>query len=348
VEISATNSEANRRRQVLCGLLASVIVAFGAAAVPAGAVTFGADLSQPAVSNTPTCAVFGQSSCMGFNVVPTSYAPTSGTVTAVRVKTAAVAQGPMQILVLRSYYQNNPNSPGTPNYFCCFLQSYGPTFTPAPGTTTTVPTSLGMVEQPVPPPGDYNTVAAGDFLALSVLNSTTQVPLGADSSGNGLASYYSPAPDQATQPAPSSNGLPGGQGAGSIGYYLLMNADLEPLGGGGGGGGNAPPSVAPDGTGRIAGSHAAVPLACQLTSACDGTLTLQAGAGRAKVPSTLAAGAKVLGSTNFSIPARASREVSVHLNKAGRKLVKDRKKVSVSAVATIGGGSSTFRVKLKR
>jgi hypothetical protein len=328
-------------------LTAGVAAMFAVAAPPAGAVTFGADLSQPVVANAPTCAVFGQPSCMGYNVVPTSYAPTSGTVTSVRVKTAAVTQGPMQVLVLRSYYQNNPNSPGTPNYFCCFLQSYGPTFTPTAGATTTVATSLGMVEQPVPPPGDYNTVAAGDFLALSILNNTTPVPLGLDPNGNGLAVYYSPAPNQSTQPAPSSNGIPGGQGAGSSGYFLMMNADLEPLSGGGGGGTTA--AVGTGGNGKIAGSHATVPLVCQLTTACDGTLALRTPVPGAKGRTTaLAAVGKALGTASFTIPAGSSQGVSVHLNKQGRKLVKNRNKVSVTAVATVGGVSTTFGLKLTR
>ena len=58
---------------------------------------------------------------------------------AVRVKTGNAPQGPMQVVVLRSFYQNNLQDPGHPNFFCCFLQEYGPTFTPAPNAVTTVP-----------------------------------------------------------------------------------------------------------------------------------------------------------------------------------------------------------------
>jgi hypothetical protein len=82
-----------------------------------------------------------------------------------------------------------------------------------------------------------------------------------------------------------------------------------------------------------------VPLACQLTTACDGTLTLQTGAGKIS---------KTLGSANFSIPAGTSQDVSVHLNKSGRKLVKRHKKVTVTAVTSVGGVNATFQVKLKR
>ena len=91
--------------------------------------------------------------------------------------TRARRAGPMQIVVLRSYYQNNLQDPGHPNFFCCFLQEYGPTFTPAPNAVTTVPVTLGMVEDPTPAANDGNTVAKGDFLGLAVLSGTTPIPV---------------------------------------------------------------------------------------------------------------------------------------------------------------------------
>jgi len=109
----------------------------------AGAATFGSDLSLPVTNTTLTCNnafpfAANAGSCLAYAVVPSSYAPMSGAVTAVRVKTADVPQGPMQVVVLRSLYQNNLQNPGTPNFFCCFLEEYGPTFTPARNAVTTV------------------------------------------------------------------------------------------------------------------------------------------------------------------------------------------------------------------
>ncbi len=71
-----------------------------------------------------------------------------------------------------------------------------------------MPAALGMVEEPAPPASDFNTVAKDDFLALSILNSTTPVPLGQTSGGQGLAFYYAPAPQAPNKPpAPGPNGL---------------------------------------------------------------------------------------------------------------------------------------------
>ena len=148
----------------------------------------------------------------------------------------------MQIVVLRSYYQNNLQDPGHPNFFCCFLQEYGPTFTPAPNAVTTVPVTLGMVEDPTPAANDGNTVAKGDFLGLSVLGATTPIPVAEASAG--YTGFYAPAPQApGNPPAPSPNPLAGGVGA-YPGYMLMLSADLDPLDGGG----PTPAPVPPGGT----------------------------------------------------------------------------------------------------
>jgi hypothetical protein len=109
----------------------------------ASAVTFGADLNQPA-NNPTTCAGgwpnqlyqgnpfeqpfynTGNSSCMwtGSGVAQTLYAPSSGTVTSVRVKVGAVS-GQMQIVVIRTLYRNT-FEPGRPELACCVIEHYGP------------------------------------------------------------------------------------------------------------------------------------------------------------------------------------------------------------------------------
>src|SRR2546429_9941708 len=160
-------------------LLASTaaLAGLGLHAASAGAVTFGADLNAPA-NNTASCP----NTCTVFSGVPdpTFYAPASGTITTVRVKTGNFAQGPMQIVVMASLYQNNLGDPGHPYFACCFVERYGPTFTANPNGITQVPTSLPMVEQPTPAADDFTTNARGDFLALSVLAPNVPIPANAD------------------------------------------------------------------------------------------------------------------------------------------------------------------------
>src|SRR5262245_28653268 len=102
----------------------SLLVFLGALAVPApaGAATFGADLNQAATPVQSCGALYGRA-CLIFSSSTTTnyYAPFSGIVNTVRVKTADIPQGDgqVQIVVFRSYFQNNPNSPGKPNFFCC-------------------------------------------------------------------------------------------------------------------------------------------------------------------------------------------------------------------------------------
>jgi hypothetical protein len=55
-------------------------------------------------------------------------APFSGIVNTVRIKTADVPQGDgqAQIVVFRSYFQNNPNSPGKPNFSAASSRNTAP------------------------------------------------------------------------------------------------------------------------------------------------------------------------------------------------------------------------------
>lgn len=340
-------------------LLALGLVALVALPASAGAVTFGADLSQP-VATTATCAnSFGASSCLGYAVTPTSYAPASGVVTAIRVKTGDAPQGPMQVVVLRSFYQNNLQDPGHPNFFCCFLQEYGPTFTPARNAVTTVPVALGMVEDATPAADDGNTVARGDFLGLSVLDANAPIPVAQTSAG--YTGFYAPAPQApGNPPAPSPNPLAGGVGA-YPGFMLMLSADLDPL--------NGAPTPAPApinpaptpgpplaqtrpvtigaGDARLRGATASVPLVCRLTTLCKGTLVLQdrkpagaAAAGRARKP-------RRLGAAPFSIAAGKKKTVKVELNATGKRLARHKRRLTAYAVATVGVQTVTTKVTLK-
>ncbi len=353
------------RRRLLHLLALGPLALLVAGPCAAGAATFGADLSPP-VTSTATCGngfpfAPNVTSCLGYSVTPTSYAPMSGIVSAVRVKTGDFAQGPMQVVVLRSYYQNNLQDPGHPNFFCCFLQEYGPTFTPARNAITTVPATLGMVEDPTPAAGDGNTVAKGDFLGLSVLAGNVPVPLAQTSAG--FSGFYAPAPlAPSNPPAPSPNGLAGGQGS-AAGLMLMLSADIDPIEGGGGAGAGAPPpmaTAAPMPTamrrplaidapaGRLRGTTASVPLVCQLTSACRGTLVLQdRPAGAAAAAAATARRTRRLGSARFSIPAGRRRAVKVRLNAAGKRLITRRHRLTAYAVATVGVQVTSTKVTLK-
>ncbi len=335
-------------------LIASIAAlgGLGLCAANASAVTFGADLNAP-TNNPYTCATgFNASTCAIFSGPPgpTFYAPASGTVTAVRVKAGSVG-GPMQVVVMRSLYQNKAGDPGHPYFACCFVEQYGPIFNAAANTVTPVATSLTMVEDPTPPSNDFTTNARGDFLALSVLAPNVPIPANADGS-----SFYSPivpAPSPQTTPAPSPNPILVG---GYVGYHVMMNADLDVGGGGGGGGGGGTggggggggalrPLTIPTG-GQLLGTTAAVPLTCVLTTACNGTLKLTdqtTGLRAAKTKKVT-----VYGSTRFSIKARKRKTIKVGLNRAGRRKLGRRSSLTLTASATIGGKTYSSRVKFKR
>jgi hypothetical protein len=295
----------------------------------AGAVTFGADLNQPANAPAITCGAgvlnqflhefepgTGGPSCLWSSVAIGSTQaltpPTSGTVTTVRVRAGATT-GPMQVDVVR-FLTRNTSTPGKPELACCFLEKYGPVFTPQANAITTVATDLPVQEDPFPGPEDTTTIAANDQLALAVLEPNVPVPVFATQGGNAdlnvLSYAWYPAPTLPQVPEPSFN--PIGGFADLTGFQVLMNADLDTgggagggggtgAGGGGGGAGGAPGPGAPAGgaapkapalptvglpitTIPVRGGTASVPIQCLVVS-CSGLLTLQsappAGAARA-------------------------------------------------------------------
>lgn len=358
--------------------LMGVLLALACAPTLAQAATFGANLNNAPNSST-TCgegvfpyfsAPMGSPSCMYYSGAPgpTPYAPASGTITAVHVRVGATT-GPVQVVILRSLYQNNAGDPGHPFFACCFVERYGPIFTPQANTVTTVQTSLPVTEEATPPPQDTTTNAAGDFLALSVLASNVPIPAFLDGS-SGYSGYY-PAPTEGTNPAPSPNPL--FASTDGFGAQILLSADLDSGGGGGGGGAPAPgPTPAPAPTAAraapmfpslvlpkltipVKGNTATVPIQCLVVD-CAGMLNLQstqlAGAARtaakhkSKKPKVVS-----YGTASFSLKAGVTGRVKVKLNAAGRKLVKAHKKSKVWANIrfTAGGGKPTStRVTLKR
>jgi hypothetical protein len=348
------------------------------ACAPAGAATgaFGADLNQEA-NNTVACndqligspfANPGYTTCMWTSLGGTESfygLAESGTVTAVRVKVGA-RTGPMQVVVIRSYFRNT-FTPGKPELACCVMQQYGPVFTPQANAVTTVATSLAMTEQHVPPPEDMTTIATADELALAVLGPNVPVPASANGGRADFAWY--PAPSQAGVPAPSPD--VDQYNWDFSGLQVLMNADYEAAGAGGataptGGGAPAPapatpvapalPSIAlPKLTIPVKGNTATVPIQCLVVD-CAGILNLQSAqlAGTASVAANhKKKKPKVLsyGTASFSLKAGTTGKVKVKLNAAGRKLVKAHKKSKVWANVrfTSGGGKpKSALVTLKR
>ncbi len=306
-------------------------------AAVAGAITFGSDLAG-AADSTGTCALLFAPSCLFYSGAPgpSFYAPISGTVSRVRVKTGNFRQGPMQIVVMRSLFQNS-TTPGRPYFACCFVQQYGPIFTPAPNAVTEVQTALPMIVDPVPPPEDLVSNARGDFLALSVLD--PDVPIPATFDGQTVFSGYGPAPTPQTTPAPSPT--PIFASVNGSGYQILMQADLDP----GGGGGDALPVAIATG-GQLVGSTANIPVTCVLTSACRGVLRLTGVPARAFT--SAAARAKAYGKKRFSIAAGATASVSVKLNAAGRKLFGNAASATVVATAKVKKRLVTTSVSLVR
>jgi hypothetical protein len=365
-----------RRFAVVASVL-GVVASIACVPMPAAAATFGADLNNTP-NNPTTCgegifpylsAPMGSPSCMYYSGAPgpSSYAPASGTITAVHVRVGAVT-GPMQAVIMRSLYQNKAGDPGHPYFACCFVERYGPVFTPQANTVTTVATSLPVTEEATPGPDDFSTTAAGDFLALSVLAPNVPIPAFGDGR-SGYAGYY-PAPSEGSTPAPSPNPLTAATDG--FGAQVLISADLDTGGGGGGGaapapGGPAPtpnPAPVPAPLASIAfpkltipvkNGTATLPLQCLVVN-CAGVLNLQnvqppGGAGvaskkKAKKPKLVSYGA-----ASFALKAGTTGKVKVKLNAAGRKLVKAHKQIKVWASVrfTAGGGrAKSTRVTLKR
>lgn len=345
-----------------------------AAPSAASAAAFGSTLAN-APNATLTCEQgvpplfitgVGSPSCLWFSGSPTPYAPASGTVTAVHVRVGAVT-GPMQVVVMRSLYQNKAGDPGHPYFACCFVERYGPTFTPQANTVTTVATNLPMTEEPTPGPEDFSTNAAGDFLALSVLAPNVPIPVFVNNADTDSGFY--PAPTEATFPAPSPNPLfPSTDLAGTGSGEVLLGADLDTGGGAPGGAptpGPAPAPIAapapvpaiglPKLTIPVKNGTATVPIQCLVVN-CAGVLSLQSAqlAGAASAASKKHARKPKLvsyGSASFSLKAGATGKVKVKLNVAGRKLLKGRTRAKVWANVrfTKGGGRpKSTRVTLKR
>jgi hypothetical protein len=328
--------------------LAAAVFASGASAIP-----FGADLNRPANVNfdctvlpgpppafTPGFTVLpsGAPTCTWMNVgsaanlqAGTFVAPVAGTVTQVSVRVGPVT-GPMQVVVMRAF--RDFLSTAVP--VCCIEVARTPAFTPAPNAVTTLATALPVRKDVIPDP--INNTVTFDSLALSVL--APNVPVPAFDVGSHDPSDFSIPAASVYHPAVAPNQerfISSGVG----GFQVLMAADVTPsiTGAGPAPGGNV---TAPIALARrvIAVNNGAlrVPIRCSLaTGRCIGTLRLQSSQPVAIAAAAQRTRVKTYGKARVSIAAGSQSRVRVRLSRAGRRLMRGRRRAKVWANATIGG-----------
>jgi hypothetical protein len=350
--VVASRARVSRRGHISWTVAAAAVLllAVGPSA-SAQTQTFGAIMSNPADS-TVTCddgfpdGGLPAESCMW----DSGYlAPNSGIVTSVQIEVGPTT-GAMEFVVLRSYFQNS-STPGEPNIYCCGIQAYSAPFTPTANGITTVPTSLPMVEQPVPPEGDTTDYAIGDVLALEVLE--PGVPIPAYIVPNAPIGTF---PDFGFAPAPSAYGItaPSSQlyhyNWDWNGYVVMMNATLDSEI-------TSAPTPTPihpalpvvqfptKGSLAVRRNKVTVPLDCT-GAACKGTLLLQSAstakiANAAKSSKPHVARLTTYGSATFNASAGTTVSVTTSLNAAGRKLMRAHRRVTVflNVKFTAGGGT---------
>jgi hypothetical protein len=343
-----------------------IIVLFGLAPATAHAQarTFGANLARPANNTFATCfngydeGPFSpyhfmprQNSCTWVSVgqlgtsAESHVAPVTGVITNVRIKVGNTT-GPMQFVLLRYYRRDNPSDPGHPDLRGPFWQGQSAVFTPTPGAITAVPVNL-------PVRSDFDATLNAyvfDALGLSVLAPNVPIPANdtGDRSGSFLASAWFPR----VSPADQANGrVDGHPPAGVVPLYnatLACGAAIARAHAaqcGGGGPGQLVPSMGlARSTATLRGRIARLRLTCKLSVTCKGRVLLRpraAGAKKKRKPKTYA-------SASFKIGAGATKTVKVKLTKAGRRLMKNRKKARLQVVTKIGKGKAAkvFSAKL--
>lgn len=345
-----TRAMVDRLRRFLFAALAAGALA----AAPAGATTFGADLSLPA-NGTRTCAqglfpdpfmasVLGVSfpSCTWWSAgsmtpgVGDALVPRGGGVLRrVRVKVGPVT-GRMQVLVLRQRRQLNVGTAA-----CCFYVASTPVFTPAANGVTEIETNIPVRNDLDPASGVENF----DLIALSSLDPGVPVPSWLGGSGydggaiGGVFPHWEPGTEQRpdygvvtagqvlingdVDPVPTTTGLP--PRGGTTTPEGTQGPQRDPAG---------PPPVALDATRaprvRSGGRRAELPLRCALDRRCRGTVRLESRAGGGT-------GARAYGRARFSIPAGATRPVTVSLGDPARATLRRGRDLVAYANVTVEG-----------
>jgi hypothetical protein len=322
-----------------------VLVALALAPAGAGATTFGADLSVAPNVNfdcqvTPPVAGFqvpsGADTCTWWttgrlndtsqgHVVPYG----GGTITQARVRVGPVT-GPMQFVVMRSL--RHPQSLADPA--CCFPVGASAVFTPAPNSITTVPMNVRVRHDTDQASGINNY----DHIAISVLAPDVPIPAyytGDQSlsapTGGAFYPHYTPGTERTT-------GM-----FGVVGFQTLINADIDT---------SAPGSGTPTGPTDVSGTNpialggrarvrrgkALVPLICRSPQECAGLLRLQNRAAQGATAAKKGKRIRTYGKTRFRIEAGQTKTVKVPLTKAGKRLMRNRKRRSVFLNVKLSSG----------
>ncbi len=348
----------------------SLVVATGA---QAQVRTIGANLDRPAnarygCETLPTVGPFGNRIFLPSGVGTCTYVatgglgaqtevaqapPGGGLVTRVRVRTGPTV-GPLQVTVARALR-------GGAGFACCFYAGASQPFVPQPNAVTQVAVRLPMRS-------DFSAEAGEtvDYLGLTVLAPGVPVPLhdtgaAGDISAPGALGFF---------PHLNPNDVTTGRvdGAGIGGVVPLLAADVIPFCGAGAAlaagrrsavpagaaqtGGRCTPLLAvAAGLGRVADGRVALRLICNAPVPCAGRLRLQSRR-PAAASATRKARTRIYASTRVSIPSGGETRVRPKLTRAGRKLMKGRKRAGawLNARLTHGSASATVsrRVKLRR
>lgn len=298
------------------------------AGVPAAsAATFGANLDrQP--DGTYSCADFGAGSCTWTSTDLTtgeSGVPPAGVgvVSRVSVRVGPVT-GPMQIVELEglSQYasiepigQARPGTETLPLFssalICCTAVGLSDRFTPQPNSTTSISVHLPLRQDVAPDPG--SRYAVSDFLTLSVLAPNVPIPTSSAPSDTTSDGTWSPAWDRRGEKRFESPQITGGA-------IVLFSASWN----------RASPVALSRQTARVRGhDNAALHLVCNLARGCHGLVTLQSPTGRS-----------TYGSANYAIQGGERAMSDVRLNRAGRRLLRNRHSAQVWADFAVNGASA--------
>jgi hypothetical protein len=318
------------------------LLALSPAAAGAQTVVIGANLNRPAnaaygCESLPSTDAFGRRLFLPTGAATCTYLGTGalgnqqevaqargpGIVTRVRVK-AGPAVGPMQVTILRATRSGV-------GFACCFHAGQTAAFTPAANGVTTLNVRLPMRSDLNPDFGE--TV---DYLGITVLAPGVAIP--AHEIGNpgdvsnpgalGFFPHVGPGQERA-------------DGAGIGGVVPLLNADFVPLcsaraARAAQAGGCAPALGLA--SARVRGRRAVLALECNLAVSCEGRLVLR----RRRT------GGPALASARVALVAGATGTLRPRLTRAGRRLLRGRRRAAVWATARLVTGSSAVRVTLRR
>lgn len=308
-------------------------------------------------SNQPDCTWF-QSGVIGsvdYSDPRTGSVPADGAITNV-----AVRGGPnpaaFRIVIVRQIGGIAGGS--SPTTACCAFVSE----TPPPGSPPFRPTPSpnGVTNFPVNIPVERNirgTSAVADYVGISGISGTGELPLLDTGDNNTLTGYRSGSPDAGFfYPRMGALEAPGG---GTRNNESIPNVEVlvqwtwTPAGGV-----PTPPTPVPpvtptnptnppptaDAAARVAAGRAIIQLACGGNAACAGELELLSRRARKRATKVT-----VYGEKSYSVAPGAGAEVKVKLNRKGKALLRERKSAKVELRLTPTGGTPVSAVlKLKR